>query len=172
METQLNYENRTEKTPVKKCNKCKRIFPIENYAIIDKVKNWRRGICIRCYNEYSNEYNNKRKENNICIKCGLISREGYMMCLKCSKKETARIKEKRRSNKIKAVEYKDGKCEKCGIKSKYMCIYEFHHIEDKDFTIARYLHNRSWDIIKKELDKCKLVCSNCHRIIHLGVENE
>lgn len=66
-----------------------------------------------------------------------------------------------------AVEYKGGKCIKCGYNK---CIYalEFHHLNplDKDFSISAKGYTRSWENVKKEIDKCILVCSNCHREIH------
>jgi hypothetical protein len=72
-------------------------------------------------------------------------------------------------NKLRkrAVEYKGGKCEieGCGYNA---CIdaLEFHHEnpEEKEYTIARYPYG--WGRLKKELDKCKLVCSNHHKEIH------
>jgi len=41
----------------------------------------------------------------------------------------------------------------------------------KDFTISQY-SNKSWKIVKKELQKCILLCSCCHRIEHAGVRDE
>lgn len=71
----------------------------------------------------------------------------------------------RKRKKIKAVEYKGGKCQDCGYKKSYNSL-DFHHIDpsQKDFSISQV--NRSWEITKKELDKCILVCSNCHGEIH------
>ena len=40
---------------------------------------------------------------------------------------------------------------------------EFHHVNGKDFSIGN-IANRKWEVIKKELDKCELLCSNCHRL--------
>jgi hypothetical protein len=75
----------------------------------------------------------------------------------------------KRRKKIKelAVEYKGGKCERCGY-NKYIGALEFHHKDpnEKDFLISRKGHCTSWEKIKKELDKCILVCANCHREIH------
>lgn len=69
-----------------------------------------------------------------------------------------------------SVAYKGGKCQICGY-SKYVGALEFHHIDpsQKDFGIASKGYTRSWDKNKEELNKCVLVCSNCHREIHAGV---
>ena len=68
--------------------------------------------------------------------------------------------------KQKAVSYKDGECEKCGY-NEHLAALEFHHRDpkNKDFAIGGNM-NRGWEFVKKELDKCILLCSNCHRIEH------
>lgn len=47
---------------------------------------------------------------------------------------------------------------------------DFHHLDstDKEFGIAESL-NRSWVDILKEIEKCVVVCSNCHKKIHAGL---
>ena len=67
----------------------------------------------------------------------------------------------RRKIKQKAVDYKGGKCEKCGY-NKSLRALTFHHRENKEFGIAKYGHTRSWKRVKAELDKCDLLCHNCH----------
>lgn len=80
-----------------------------------------------------------------------------------------RVAQKRRDTKLKAVEYKGGKCEICGYDR---CVWalDFHHInpEDKYFAIGSRGYARSWESVRKELDKCILVCANCHREIEAG----
>ena len=68
--------------------------------------------------------------------------------------------------KLKLIEYKGGKCEKCSY-NKCSWAFDFHHLDKnkKDFTLSSYL-TLSWETIKKELDKCIMVCANCHREIH------
>lgn len=78
-----------------------------------------------------------------------------------------RISELRREVKIKCIEYKGGKCAKCGY-NKCPAALSFHHEnpEGKDFNIAADGISRSFEKCKPELDKCILVCMNCHNEIH------
>lgn len=67
-----------------------------------------------------------------------------------------------------AIEYKGEKCEICGY-NRCKEALDFHHLipEEKEFKISdRNLPTSDWPRIKKELDKCILVCANCHREIH------
>lgn len=76
------------------------------------------------------------------------------------------VKTFRHKNKERAIEYKGGKCCLCGYnKSKWAL--DFHHTDStkKDFTPSSNM-NIAWEKLKKELDKCILVCSNCHRELH------
>lgn len=73
--------------------------------------------------------------------------------------------------KERAVYVMGGKCSVCGY-NKCQTALEFHHLnpEEKDFTFAANT-NRAWSTIRKELEKCILVCANCHREIHSGMIN-
>lgn len=65
-----------------------------------------------------------------------------------------------------AVEYLGAQCDKCG-KDWHPAVFEFHHEnpKEKDRDPAQALQ-MSWDNFKKELDKCRLLCANCHRMVH------
>lgn len=82
-------------------------------------------------------------------------------CIKTSGRDRAR------EFKKKCVEYKGGKCEKCGY-DKYIGAFDFHHINplEKEYGISKVKHNTFNEKIKNELDKCILLCANCHREIH------
>lgn len=71
----------------------------------------------------------------------------------------------RKRKKIELVEYKGGKCEKCGY-DKSISALQFHHLDpkEKDFTISGKSY--SFERLKKEVDKCIMVCANCHIEIH------
>ena len=78
--------------------------------------------------------------------------------------------EYRRRIKEQLVNYKGGRCVKCGY-NKCLAALEFHHCDpkQKDFSISG--GTRSFETLKKEVDKCILVCSNCHKEIHQGLLN-
>jgi hypothetical protein len=77
---------------------------------------------------------------------------------------------RRRRLKKLMVEYKGGKCQVCGY-SKYIGALDFHHKdpERKNLKLSMGKLDRSWKRIRLEIDKCILVCANCHREIHGGV---
>ena len=73
--------------------------------------------------------------------------------------------------KSKLVKELGGKCKKCGLKynGKNACIFDLHHEGEKKYPLNQAtLINKKWDIILEEAVKCKLLCSNCHRLKHSG----
>lgn len=65
-----------------------------------------------------------------------------------------------------AIEYKGGSCSSCGY-DKYYGALEFHHLDpqSKEFDWGK-MRLRAWTTVTKELDKCILLCANCHREAH------
>lgn len=80
---------------------------------------------------------------------------------KCGMKFYVDLKRKRL--KVKAVLYKGGKCIACSY-DKCIWALEFHHRDraEKSFSIAAP-ETRAWEKLRVELDKCDLLCANCHR---------
>jgi hypothetical protein len=84
-----------------------------------------------------------------------------------TKEELAKNRKSFRARKWLMIEMKGGKCKECGWKPKTdedAAIIEFDHRigTKKLFNVA---HNKSKSIsprLKEELDKCEMVCSNCH----------
>ena len=77
-----------------------------------------------------------------------------------------KVKSFRNRIKERAVEYKGGKCVVCGY-NKCVKALEFHHLDPskKDFGLGTNT-NRSWEKVKNEIEKCVLLCANCHRELH------
>jgi len=170
-----------KETIQKICKKCGENFSC--YIKIDNVEKVLKGrsLCFKCqpFNSY--------KKNSLAS----IEATGMKICSKCNKekpinnfsRQTKNIKgcsycitcanihnkEKRRSLKEQYVDYKGGQCLICGY-NKYLGSLDFHHIDpnEKEFSMAQF-KLRSFDQVKSELDKCVLLCANCHREVHAGI---
>ncbi len=79
------------------------------------------------------------------------------------------VQRRREKVRLMAVTHKGGRCQVCGYER---CIeaLEFHHLDptQKDFGISHKGYTRSWEKVKEEVDKCILLCANCHREVHAG----
>lgn len=69
-----------------------------------------------------------------------------------------------------AREHLGGKCMLCGY-SRCLEALDFHHRDPKkkDFGLSEGGITRSWEKTKKEIEKCALICANCHREVHAGI---
>ena len=81
------------------------------------------------------------------------------------------VRKRRKTIRSKALQYKGGRCQRCGY-DRCMDALEFHHLTSskKDFGISSKGYTRSWNKIRAELDKCMLLCANCHREIHASLQ--
>lgn len=74
-------------------------------------------------------------------------------------------REKRYAIKKQLVELKGGECVKCGYKKSLRAL-QFHHTDpnEKEFVLGniRVINEK----VMKELEKCILVCANCHSELH------
>jgi len=131
-----------------------------------QVRNW-----LKQHDLKTNRKTNGLENKKLCPKCKVIkSKNDFYISTKSSSfcKSCIIISNKERQKKTKqlAVEYKGGKCIKCGY-NKCLAALEFHHInpntKDKDYFNSRGGLSES---LKSELDKCVLLCANCHREEH------
>ena len=130
---------------MKVCSKCGVDKPEEEYYE-------RKRQCKSCVNLRQAAYN---RRPDIKEKRDIIYGKAYS-------------KNRRETLKEEAVAYKGGSCVICGY-NKYLGSLDFHHIDPSDKTSKSFSGGKSFKSIKDELDKCLLVCSNCHREIHGGL---
>lgn len=124
-------------------------------------KGWRqelpdRKICSYCKKEKCNSEFHKKTPNQLHSKC---------------KECKTKITKKRRDHfKQQCVDYKGERCQCCGYNACNHAL-DFHHIDPKvkSFSIGAWTKTKFTQEVLDELDKCVLVCSNCHREIHAGV---
>lgn len=128
----------------KKCSKCQQTKNLSEFA--KKTKNKFQSICKVCHKEYASEHYKKNK--TIYKERAKISNQKIM------------------ERNIKFInEQKNSKCVDCKKKYPYW-VMDFDHLvpekkEDNISTLAR--NGASLNRIIKEIRKCDLVCSNCHR---------
>lgn len=114
----------------------------------------------------------REPEKKKCILCNnmiLIEKERNRN--RCN---TCNTNIRRYRTKKKAVDYKGGKCIRCNW-SGDISGFDFHHLDpaEKDFTLSnRFIAGMKWESVKKELDKCELLCAICHRLEHSNYKNE
>lgn len=85
---------------------------------------------------------------------------------RCKSCDDKRVVELSRETKRKVVEYLGGQCLDCGF-SKANCALDVHHLDPstKDPNFNNLLLWK-WSRVEKELQKCVLLCRNCHAIRH------
>lgn len=111
-------------------------------------------------------------KQHLCEDCGEtnpLNFTGKMKttCKKCHSKDIGR---RLISSREKAIEYKGGKCERCGY-NKCRAALEFHH-KDPTTKDPRGLKAYNLSRLYAEVDKCLLLCANCHREEHARIRQE
>ncbi len=137
-----------------------------------------------CAATYNNKLFRKRHRSNHCESCDDLITTGKKYCSTLCRQiaqKAARDRRKsqgltsstyviswRQRTKLRAIQYKGGGCQICGY-NKSIRALTFHHLDpgQKDFGISSKI--RSWDTLKVELDKCVLLCANCHAEVHDGI---
>jgi hypothetical protein len=127
----------------KKCHKCGIIKDIRGFPIRSKVKGTFGPYCKECHRKYNREYH-----KNKTIEC---------------KKEKVKKQRLRLYNRREWLyDYLYGRsCKDCGEDN--IVVLQFHHIKNKSINVTEALiRGYSKDNIKKEIEKCEVLCANCH----------
>jgi len=162
------------------------------WALKLKYINQLGGKCIQCgcSDIRCLEFNHKQDKENLIstlIRCNNHKtldeeiKNCNVMCARCHSIHhcTGDIKDnKRRDNKKILLEFKGiDKCYKCGWIG-HQSALDFHHLDDKNFRLSSDINirlNSIYDItknIENEINKCVVICKNCHRIEHCSKDYE
>lgn len=138
---------------------------------IDKARNASTKVCSNCGKELPiSQFCFKDKVNNIrsprCLECDRASkRESYRKHYASNRdKFNQRRKIYENDNKEFINSIKQSGCLIC--KENDVACLDFHHLQDKEFNISTKINSLSKENLRKEIDKCVVLCSNCHRKLH------
>lgn len=163
------------------CKKCGNILKssIEIDGVIFDIS--KRNFCLSCYKfvEKKKAGDNSEKktfqDEKFCPKCKNVKpveefrKFKYRREADCKNCSAIAQYNKIILFKEKIIAYKGGACEKCGY-DKCLGALDFHHRDpnEKDFNLGEGRYKKEEDL-KAEVDKCDLLCSNCHRELHAEI---
>lgn len=155
------------------CLNCKSVVPTKAVVNGQKVSLQRRLYCVECspYGKHNTRKLHIATPENASqvVNCQLCNRT-YVWSRRSghtkSKCNSCTANHKRQTRKLQAIAYLGGSCCKCGYNKSPRAL-SFHHKDPKtkSFGVSGN-HCRSWEQVKKELDKCELLCANCHAELH------
>lgn len=130
----------------KKCSICGRILSQENFRWKNKAKGYLHSACKDCEKAKDKKYYQENSDRRVKVKM--------------------RASNAKQRNLDLVNFYKTSGCEKCGETRSY--VLDFHHSnpEEKENTIAHMIKSSSYEKLLLELEKCHILCANCHREFH------
>lgn len=157
IETLKNYiEKGYSQREIAKEEKCSQ-SSVKHWLRKYSLKTNKRSPILGCKVCGTTDLNNFYRRTNNCFNYG------RRICKCCSNK--AKAIQNRQTKRI-SIEYKGGKCEKCGY-DKCPAALSFHHRDPAEKDLKwKNLKNCSFEKLKTELDKCDLLCHNCHAELH------
>lgn len=109
-------------------------------------------------------HKNKTKKDGLNTICKSCRKEYHKNWYKNGNRKYVVDKNTERKNKNREWVYKyllKNPCIDCGEKDPI--VLEFDHKRDKEFNISKGITTYGLSKIKKEIEKCEVVCSNCHK---------
>ncbi len=113
----------------------------------------------------------------VCLSCrkGLSGKQVKYCSRTCKNRYSNKLRQsylaqqrRGKRRKLLLIEVKGGKCLRCGYARNHAAL-DFHHIDPESKVFAldlRALSNRKWEKVLEEVEKCVLLCSNCHAEEH------
>lgn len=156
----------------KVCSACKLKKPASAFYIRSKRARLRQ-LTSRCKpcESLKAAYYAKQRVVIKCNRCSVASLKGKCFCATHLKESSDKSRALARQAKRLAVTYKGSCCFDCGLRTDVLSVYDFHHLDPKkkDFSFRDVRRRCRLELdaeLKAELDKCVMLCANCHRIRH------
>jgi hypothetical protein len=126
-----------------RCYRCGEVKPAEDFNWRRKNRDQRDSFCRPCRAAYKQEHYAANKQ-------AYIDRAG-------ARKKALQLER----TTFLLTYFETHPCADCGETDPI--VLDFDHLRDKLFHIGAQLSRRSWTSILAEIEKCEVVCSNCHR---------
>jgi hypothetical protein len=133
----------SESEQARECGRCHELKPVSQFAWRRKARGQRDNMCRPCRAAYHHEHY-------------LLNRQRYVDQARTRKQALAR----ERTAYLLSY-FEEHPCMDCGEDDPM--VLEFDHVETKAFNIGSALPYRNWKTILAEMEKCEVVCANCHR---------
>jgi hypothetical protein len=125
------------------CGRCRQLRPTADFAWRRKARNQRDNYCRACRAAYKQEHYAAHRERYVA---NAVRRKQLLIA-----ERTAHL----------IALFGERPCADCGETDPL--VLEFDHLGVKNFNIAAGLRNHSWQAVLAEIDRCEVVCANCHR---------
>lgn len=129
---------------MKRCCTCKRELPFSAFNRNRSVKDGLQYSCRECKKQ--------------------IDRQHYASSPKRQRliRESNDARRQERADAVNAIKAERG-CTDCGEDDPIVLDFD-HILDNKEHNVANLVsHTKAWDVIQAEIDKCEVVCANCHR---------
>ena len=128
---------------LRRCGRCGELKPVDDFAWRRRGRGQRDSFCRPCRSAYGRAHYLANKQRYVD--------QAREQKRKVTRERTAYLIEFFRTHV----------CADCGEADPV--VLEFDHLRDKRFNIGSAVPYRNWDSILAEIEKCEVVCANCHR---------
>jgi hypothetical protein len=128
---------------VRTCTRCGETKNVDEFAWRNIARGKRDGYCRTCRAAYKQEHYAKNRARYIAN----------------AARRNARELERRTRYLLDFL--RTHPCVDCGETDPI--VLEFDHLTDKLFNVSTGLRDRAWASVLAEMEKCEVVCANCHR---------
>jgi len=124
-----------------RCGRCGELKGLGDFNSSSSRKS--SSYCKPCQKEFAKEHYRKNRPRYI------------------ARNANRRKREYERLTRLLAEYLSQHPCVDCGEAN--ILVLDFDHLRDKSFDISRGIRSLSWERILEEIEKCEVVCGNCHR---------